>query len=150
MTESAHESVRSRPAIVTHVAIRTPDLTASIEFYQRFAGLHVVHEREDQGIRVAWLSHVREDPEFVIVVLELPHAEAREPAACDHLGFDVTSRAEVDRIAALAREAGCLKYGPADAGRIVGYFCMLRDPSGNTCEFSHGQPINPRQIPDAH
>jgi catechol 2,3-dioxygenase-like lactoylglutathione lyase family enzyme len=135
---------------MTHVAIRTANLAESVAFYQRFAGLHVVHEREDQGIRVAWLSAVREDPDFVIVVLELPHAELREPAPSDHLGFDVVSRAEVDRIAALARESGCLKYGPADAGPIVGYFCMLRDPSGNTCEFSAGQPINPRQIRDAH
>jgi catechol 2,3-dioxygenase-like lactoylglutathione lyase family enzyme len=131
---------------MTHVAIRTSSLADTVEFYRRFAGLHVVHEREDQGIRVAWLSHAREDPEFVIVALELPHAAMREPSASDHFGFDVTSRAEVDRIAALAREAGCLKYGPADAGPIVGYFCMLRDPSGNTCEFSHGQPINPRKI----
>jgi catechol 2,3-dioxygenase-like lactoylglutathione lyase family enzyme len=136
----------ARPAIMTHVAIRTSDLDASVDFYRRYAGLHVVHEREDQGIRVVWLSHAREDPEFVIVVLELPHSEMREPAPADHLGFDVESRAEVDRIARLGRESGCLKYGPADAGPIVGYFCMLRDPSGNTCEFSYGQPINPREI----
>jgi catechol 2,3-dioxygenase-like lactoylglutathione lyase family enzyme len=136
----------ARPAIMTHVAIRTSSLEASVAFYQRYAGLHVVHQREDQGIRVVWLSHARVDPEFVIVVLELPHSDLREPSAADHLGFDVPSRAEVDRIAELARESGCLKYGPADAGPIVGYFCMLRDPSGNTCEFSYGQPINPRQI----
>ena len=140
------ESALARPAIMTHVAIRTPSLDQTIAFYELYAGLHVVHEREDQGIRVAWLSHAREDPDFVIVALELPHAPQREPAPSDHLGFDVASRAEVDRIAELAREAGCLKYGPADAGPIVGYFCMLRDPSGNTCEFSHGQPINPREI----
>jgi len=136
----------TRPAIMTHVAIRTSSLEASVAFYRRYAGLHVVHEREDQGIRVVWLSHTPVDPEFVIVVLELPHAELREPAPSDHLGFDVASREDVDRIARLAREAGCLKYGPAEGGRIVGYFCMLRDPSGNTCEFSHGQPINPMQI----
>lgn len=136
----------ARPAIMTHVAIRTANLEASIAFYQRYAGLHIVHQREDQGIRVVWLSHAAVDPEFVIVVLELPYSDLREPAPADHLGFDVASRDEVDRIAARAREEGCLKYGPADAGPIVGYFCMLRDPSGNTCEFSYGQPINPRQI----
>ena len=52
----------------------------------------------------------------------------------------------VDRIAKLASEQGCLRYGPAEGGAIVGYFCMLRDPSGNICEFSHGQPINPRTL----
>ena len=121
-------------------------MDASIEFYKRYAELHLVHERIDEGIRVAWLSHRREEPDFVIVLLELPHEPSREPSANDHLGFDVASRADVERIAQLAREEGCLKYGPVEAGPIVGYFCMLRDPSGNTCEFSHGQPINPRKL----
>ena len=52
---------------------------------------------------------------------------------------------EGDRIAELAQQAGCLKYGPVDAGPIVGYIVMLRDPSGNTCEFSHGQSIQGRE-----
>ncbi len=140
------EARAPRPAIMTHVALRTERFDQSVDFYRRFAGLHIVHERNDEGIRVAWLSHSVDDPEFVIVILSLPHERASDPAPTDHLGFDVASRAEVDRIAELARQAGCLRYGPADGGAIVGYFCMLRDPSGNVCEFSFGQPIHPRQI----
>ena len=138
----------SRPARLTHVAIRAPDIDASLDFYQRYAGLHLVHSREDEGIRVAWLSDRREDPDLVVVVLAMPHERAREPAATDHFGFDVASRAEVDRIGELARAEGILKYGPVDARPVVGYFVMVRDPSGNTCEFSHGQPINPKQLGD--
>ncbi len=137
------------PAVMTHVAVRTTDLDGSVSFYERYAGFYVVHDRTDDGIRVAWMSHNREDPQFVIVLLEMPHAASREPSANDHFGFAVGSRGEVDRIAKLASEEGTLRYGPADAGPIVGYIVMVRDPSGNVCEFSHGQPINPRDLPGA-
>ena len=131
------------PARVTHVAVRSRDVSASIDFYARYAGLEVVHERIDGDVRVAWLSHSRTAPTFVIVVMEMPHERALEPCPMDHLGFDVESRERVDAIGALAREEGTLKYGPVDAGPIVGYIVLVRDPSGNTCEFSHGQSIRP-------
>jgi len=136
----------TRPARMTHVAVRATDLDSSVSFYERYAGLHIVHAREDDGIRVTWLSHHKTDPDFVVVLLEMTHERMLEPSASDHFGFDVESRADVDRIAELAKQEGILKYGPIDAGPIVGYFVMVRDPSGNTCEFSHGQPINPRDI----
>ena len=53
------------PARMTHVAVRAHDIDASIRFYERYAGLHIVHEREDEGIRVTWLSHRSEHPDFV-------------------------------------------------------------------------------------
>ncbi len=137
----------SAPSPLTHVALRTSDLDASVSFYERYAGLVRVHEREDDGIRVAWLSHQATDPELVIVLLEMPHERVLEPSPCDHLGFSVDSRDEVDRLAELARKDGILKLAPLDAGKVVGYITMVRDPSGNTCEFSHGQPINPRELP---
>ena len=137
----------ARPARMTHVAIRARDIDASIDFYARYAALHVVHEREDDGIRVSWLSHRAEDPDFVLVLLEMTHEKTQEPAPMDHFGFDVASREDVDRIADLAKSEGILKYGPVHAGPIVGYFVMVRDPSGNTCEFSHGQPIRPADLP---
>ncbi len=143
----SEKSVIERAAIMTHVAVRTTHMQESIDFYQSYAGLHVVHKREDNGIHVVWLSHLPEDPSFVVVLLEMPHEPLAEPGANDHFGFDVASREDVDRIAERGRADGILKYGPVDAGPIVGYFAMVRDPSGNTCEFSYGQPINPRDLP---
>ncbi len=143
------ESIIARAAIMTHVAVRTANIEESISFYQRFAGLHLVHDRTDEGIRVVWLSHRENDPDFVMVLLELPHERNPEPNANDHFGFDVGSRDDVDRIAKRGGDEGCLKYGPVEGGKIVGYFVMLRDPSGNTCEFSYGQPINPRDLDPA-
>jgi len=129
------------PARLTHIAIRTRDIDASVAFYTRYAGLHTVHTRDDGGIRVVWLSHAKRDPDFAVVLLGMPHEAMPEPAAPDHLGFAVASRAEVDRVGALARDEGHLKYGPVDAGPIVGYIVLVRDPSGVTCEFSHGQTL---------
>jgi catechol 2,3-dioxygenase-like lactoylglutathione lyase family enzyme len=122
-------------------------MDASVDFYRRYAGLHIVHERGNGSTRVVWISHNKDDPEFVIVLLEMPYEKFQEPAPMDHFGFAVDSREEVDRIAALGVEDNRLKWGPAEGGPIVGYFVMVRDPSGNTCEFSFGQPIHPRQIP---
>ncbi len=139
--QEADTAALSRPARMTHVAVRTTRMDESLEFYRRYAAQRVVHEREDDGIRVVWLSHRTDDPEFVIVLLEMPHEESLEPAATDHFGFDVASREEVDSIAKLARSEGRLKYGPVYAGPVVGYIVMVRDPSGNTCEFSHGQSL---------
>ncbi|MBJ3773939.1 VOC family protein, partial [Klebsiella pneumoniae] len=53
------------------------------------------------------------------------------------------SRAEVDRIAAMAEQAGCLIWPPRDEPYPVGYYCGLRDPAGNYVEFSYGQPLGP-------
>jgi len=41
---------------LTHVARACHDLDRSIEFYARYAGLRVVHQREEHGVRVAWLG----------------------------------------------------------------------------------------------
>ena len=129
---------------LTHIAVRTHDIEASIDFYQRYAGFSVTQDRTDDGVRVVWLAFSDRDPEFVIVLLAMPHEPLREPAAADHYGFACDSRENVDRIGELARQDDCLKYGPVDAGPIVGYIVMLRDPSGNTCEFSYGQSIQGR------
>ncbi len=132
-----------KTALLTHVAIRTTEMPAAIDFYRRYAGLELIHERVDDGIRVVWLAETPHDPRFAVVLLEMPYQRPPEPSAADHLGFSVASREEVDRIAALARADGRLKYGPADAGPVVGYIVLVRDPSGNTCEFSHGQALGP-------
>jgi catechol 2,3-dioxygenase-like lactoylglutathione lyase family enzyme len=133
---------------MTHVAVRSSNIEESIDFYRRYAGLHIVHQRGNGSTRVVWMSHNEKDPEFVIVLLEMPYEKLHEPTPMDHFGFAVDSREEVDRIAALGVEDNRLKWGPAEGGPIVGYFVMVRDPSGNTCEFSFGQPIHPRQIPN--
>jgi catechol 2,3-dioxygenase-like lactoylglutathione lyase family enzyme len=62
-------------------------------------------------------------------------------ARIDHFGFQCESRAEVDRIAELARQQNILAEPPADLGGVVGYFAMVRDPDGHLVEFTAGQPL---------
>jgi catechol 2,3-dioxygenase-like lactoylglutathione lyase family enzyme len=145
MSAPKRESGSAKPHL-THVALRSANVERSIDFYRRYAGLHAVHDRVDGGMRVVWLSEDETDPSFVFVLIGLAQTEQREPSLEEHFGFGVPSRAAVDEIAARGGREGILVRGPIDAGPIVGYFCMVRDPDGNLVEFSHGQPINPKQV----
>lgn len=137
-----------RPRL-THVALFVADVDRSVSFYREFARLHVVHERIDGGVHVAWLSEQEHDPEFVIVVIGQRPGRDGEPPHLAHFGFAVENREAVDAVAAHAGAAKCLAEPPRDAGSVVGYFCLLRDPDGNLVEFSFGQSINPRDLEPA-
>jgi catechol 2,3-dioxygenase-like lactoylglutathione lyase family enzyme len=118
---------------LTHVALPVRDLDASIAFYARYARMQVVHRRDG----VVWLSD-RTRP-FVIVLMQGGEVEPLRPVA--HLGVACESRAEVDRLCALAREEHTLVDGPQDYGPPVGYWAFLADPDGHTLEISHGQDV---------
>lgn len=136
----------SRPRL-THVALFVADVARSVAFYREFAGMHVVHDRVDGSVHVAWISEQERDPEFVIVVIGQAPGRAGSPPHMAHFGFALASRADVDAVGARAAAGGCLVEAAHDAGPIVGYYCLLRDPDGNLVEFSHGQSINPRDLP---
>lgn len=131
---------------LTHVALFVKDPARTVDFYQRFVGLYLVHDRTDNGTRVVWLSEQEQDPSFVIVAITAPPAQQGVPPHMAHFGYDVPSRDRVDEIAARAAQEGILEQSPVDAGKIVGYMCIVRDPDGNLVEFSHGQPINPGRL----
>ncbi len=132
---------------LTHVALNCADVARTIAFYRAYAGMHVVHERVDGGVRVAWLGREREDPTFVLVCIENAGRQPESPPAVDHLGFACATRAEVDAVAARAEAAGVpVVMGPVDWPPPVGYFVIIADPDGNRVEFSYGQPINPKQL----
>lgn len=125
---------------LTHIALQVSDLDRSLDFYARYAGMSVVHQRTDAqvGSRVAWITdHTRP---FVIVLMETTPVTT-VLAAFAHLGVGCESRAEVDRLCAQARAEGVLLEGPNDFGYPVGYWAFLRDPDGHTLEISHGQEI---------
>ena len=58
-----------------------------------------------------------------------------------HLGISCTTRDEIDQIAALAEEDGCLLLGPMYRNEVVGYICIITDPDGNNVEFSVEQVL---------
>lgn len=122
----------------SHLALVASDLARSISFYERYAGMKIVHERRDPGgSRVVWLSDLTRP--FVLVLIE-GRVDARLGGSC-HLGVGCASREEVDRLAGAARAEGCLELGPTDSGEPVGYWAFLRDPDGHHLELSYGQEV---------
>jgi len=123
----------------THITINCSDLDASVEFYTSFCGLTIVRDRRIEGRHNVWLGPATkrdEDPTFVLVIVQ-DEVKAR----LDHFGFQCESRAEVDRIAEIARQQNILVEPPVDVGGVVGYFTMVRAPDGHLVEFTFGQPL---------
>jgi catechol 2,3-dioxygenase-like lactoylglutathione lyase family enzyme len=125
----------------THIALQVKDIRRSIDFYARFCGMKVVHERRDGEKHVVWLGWGEDPPKFVIVLLQEDYARNEQPP-WQHIGMSVNSRAEVDSIYARAIADGiAYLWPPVDAGPIVGYYCGVPDPDRNMVEFSFGQRI---------
>ncbi len=123
---------------LTHVALVVSDVDASVEFYTTYAGMRVVHQRNDAGVKVAWLSDLTRP--FVVVIIESGKVEwPLRPMG--HLGVALQSRAEVDRLCEQARRESRSVHGPQDSGYPVGYWGFIEDPDGHTLELSYGQDI---------
>jgi len=126
---------------LTHVALPVSDVDATAAFYARYAGMEIVHRRAEDpetGARaVVWLSDLTRP--FVVVCIETAVTHALGGWA--HLGVAVASRAEVDRLVAMARAEGIAVDGPHDSGPPVGYWAILPDPDGHHLELAFGQEV---------
>lgn len=131
------------PPTLTHIALHVPDLDTCIDFYSRFCGMQVFHQRAGKGSRIVWMAESGKEREFIFVIMPGGHDRALAGDDYSHFGFALDSRAAVDAIADEARAAGCLIWEPRDEPYPVGYYCGLRDPAGNYVEFSYGQPLGP-------
>ena len=133
----------------THIALRVANIEASVEFYTSHTPLSLLTRRTDDNGHGAWLGHddQREAP-FVLVLAEFFAGKApdldRPDAALGpfgHIGIELGSRDAVDEAADRARSGGFLHTAPVDLPDPIGYICMVRDPDGNTIEFSYGQRV---------
>ena len=145
------------PSLLTHVALPVRSLDDTLAFYEKFTTLVKISERYDTEtkMRTAWLANERDittegAARFVIVLMEgsLPRGitgDIKEEygflTSIAHLGISLDSRAEVDEVARLAAEDGCLALGPMYRNPEVGYICLIRDPDGNNVEFSVEQVL---------
>jgi catechol 2,3-dioxygenase-like lactoylglutathione lyase family enzyme len=123
----------------THITINCGNLERSVDFYTSVCGLTIVRDRRLEGRHNVWLgppTKPDEDPLFVLVIVQ-----EEVKSRLDHFGFQCDSRAEVDRIAELARQQDTLVEPPTDVGGVVGYFAMVCDPDGHLVEFTCGQPL---------
>ena len=125
---------------LTHVALPVRDVDATAGFYERYAGLRVVHRRTDGDTAVVWLADGNHP--FVIVCIAEPEPSMQLRGPFAHLGVGCRDRAELDALVALARSEGITVDGPQDAGPPVGYWAILTDPDGHQLELSVGQEIS--------
>jgi len=150
------ESNGPPPSLLTHIALPVKDLDATLAFYERYTTLVNIHQRFDPqtGLRSVWLANARDVTDaaarFVIVLIcgKLPTAvtgDIKEEygflRSISHLGISLESRDDVDRVAAMAKEEGCLLLGPMYRNEVVGYICIVTDPDGNNVEFSVEQVL---------
>jgi catechol 2,3-dioxygenase-like lactoylglutathione lyase family enzyme len=128
---------------VTHIALPVSDLVASLDFYERFADMRVVHRRvEADGTGVAWISDLTRP--FVLVLIQT--SAGLGPDQClggtyCHIGLAVASRDEVTQRCELARAEGRKTVGPFDYGPPVGFWAYVVDPDGHNLELSFGQEV---------
>ena len=128
-------------AKLTHLALPCHDVEKTIEWYERFTPLKVIHQREDNGAKVAWIQ--ADDKSIFLVLLQSPDSKEPKPILSPfaHLGIEMESEDEVNAIAEQGRHHDCLIWEPRQEPDPVGYVCALRDPDGNLVEFSYGQSI---------
>jgi catechol 2,3-dioxygenase-like lactoylglutathione lyase family enzyme len=144
-------------SLLTHIALPVRSLADMLAFYERYTTMKVIHQRvnPETDLRTAWLANERDITEhgarFVIVLIEgqVPRNVVGDAiqehygflTSFSHLGISLDSRDDVDRVAAMAKEEGCLVLGPMYRNEVVGYICLIRDPDGNNVEFSVEQVL---------
>ncbi|WP_269617531.1 VOC family protein [Zhongshania sp. BJYM1] len=128
---------------LTHIAMHVKDLGACVDFYQRYAGMNIVHERPHCDGKVIWMAEKGREQDFILVMLPGGPGRSQSDGDFSHLGFAMESRDAVDAVAQRARADDILVWEPRDEEYPVGYYCGVRDPDGNFVEFSFGQPLGP-------
>ena len=125
---------------LTHIALTSKNIDASIQFYAEYANMKVVHERgiEPGSTRVVWLSD--QTRPFVIVLME-SNQPAPPLGPFAHLGVGCESREKLDKLCDRARKANILVREPVDTGYPAGYWAFIKDPDGYNLELSYGQEV---------
>src|SRR4051794_5843189 len=149
MPEQCEHSLRPGKASWTHIALRVNDIDATIAWYERFTHLKLLHRGEDANGKNAWLGDSSQvDSPFVLVVGQFyegkdPFAPAQHPplGPFAHMGIELPSKQMVDDVANRAKAEGCLALGPVQMPKQIGYVCFVKDPDGNTVEFSYDQGV---------
>lgn len=143
-------SIGPRRPMWTHMALPVKDVDATVAWYEKHTHLRVLQRREDEDGKNAWLADPNEkERAFVLVVGQF--FEGKDPFApaphhplgpFAHIGIELPTREAIDAVAALGKESGCLALGPVQMPKDdIGYICFLKDPDGNTIEFSYDQGV---------
>lgn len=133
----------------THLALHVKDIDKAIAWYEEFTHLTLLFKEEDEDGFGAWLGDKDQgEKSFILVLAQFfeghdPFAPVVHPklGPFAHIGIEVPSKQAVEDTAAKGKEAGCLMLGPQQMPKRIGYICFLKDPEGNTVEFSYDQGI---------
>lgn len=136
-------------ARLTHIAFHVDAIEECVAFYRRYCGLEVADDRVRGGRRVVLLAEPGRGAAFVLQLLAGGVDKDPTPDEDRHLGFALDRREDVDRLAAMAAEEGVLLWEPSEGPFPVGYICAVKDPNGNTVEFSCGHLLESEARPDA-
>jgi catechol 2,3-dioxygenase-like lactoylglutathione lyase family enzyme len=146
---SAQHSVGPKRSTWTHIALCVKDIDASIAWYEKHTHLKLLQRGEDDDGKNAWLGdETQPDSPFILVLGQFyaghdPFAPAPHhpmgPFA--HMGIELPSKEAVDEMAARGKAEGCLAFGPMQMPKQIGYICFLKDPDGNTIEYSYDQGV---------
>lgn len=127
---------------LTHVAFEVKNVQKSIDFYQRYAGMQVIHQRQPAiaaAEEVVWLSDLTRP--FALVLVQTKIKQDTPLGPFGHLGVACASREEIDEKAQMAQREGVLRRAPQQSEAPVGYWAFFSDPDGNTLELSYGQQV---------
>lgn len=147
-TETTYK-IRPKKPSWTHLALCVSDIEASIAWYLKHTHLEVLARNEDPNGHGVWMGDPGDaDSPFILVMAEF--YEGKDPFApavhspigpFAHIGIEMPEREMIDEIAALGKEGDCLAFGPTEMPPPIGYICFLKDPDGNTVEFSFDQGV---------
>lgn len=148
MTDLNHSTGPKRPTW-THMALCVRDVEATATWYETYTHLRVLARHEDKDGKNVWLADPEEKKRpFVLVMGQF--YEGHDPFAPTphlplgpfaHIGIELPTKEAVDEAAARGKEGGCLALGPMQMPKDIGYICFLKDPDGNTLEFSFDQGV---------
>ncbi len=118
-----------------HLALRVRDVPRAVEFYQRVFGMHVVWQPDPDS---AYLSSGCDN----LALHRGAHGEP-EAGALDHLGFVVSTIAEVEAAWRAAQTEGLDVARPLRHHRDGSVSFYIRDPDGNVIQLLYEPTISP-------
>ena len=76
-------------ATLTHLALHVVDMGASVDFYQRYCGMRVIHQR-DEG-KIQWLAEPGRETEMIFVLMGGGTPVVHNEPDYAHMGFALES-----------------------------------------------------------
>jgi catechol 2,3-dioxygenase-like lactoylglutathione lyase family enzyme len=121
-----------------HMDLRVRDLAAAQEFYEALLPTLGFTKRYHSELWKVWATTEELPPTAYFAITESTAHVANE----NRIAFWVATPEEVDRLAAVAREAGALELsGPKLMPYGPGYYAVFfADPSDNRLEIYHRPP----------